>query len=355
MARWVDRFLSLALRASAQEVKARFLVEQLAVGFPIATGFAIAYWLLGRPREALITAVGALGLGLCLLSLRWVRSHVPVTWAGMLVCLALFGLPAALEPAFDPAVMAWVVIVPFVAALVLDPRHAVAALAVSVGTAAVMMWARAGLPVVAPDPWVSFARVLALLVTVFLFGLRFAIDRAISLARLENANRAKSAFLATISHEIRTPMNGVLGITELLLAGPLDLETREKLNMVRQSGHTLVSLVNDLLDFSKIEAGRLRVEPSDFDLRLLVDEASGLQRATAKLKDLGLTVTFDSSLPTVVRGDAFRLRQVLTNLVSNAVKFTERGEVRLSVEEVRGRAGASHWIRFVVADNVLQS
>jgi signal transduction histidine kinase/ActR/RegA family two-component response regulator len=350
MRRWVDRLLNPALLDPQVAPKARFLVEQLAVGFVVASGFSVAYALLGRTREALITVGGTLGLAVCLLALRWVRSHVPVTWAAMLVCLGLFGLPVANEPALDPAVLAWVSVVPFVAALLLDTRHALAALAMSVGAMALMMAAREGLPLVAADPWLSFARVVALVVTIFLFGIRFALERARALEQLERASQAKSAFLATMSHEIRTPMNGVLGITELLLAGPLDVETREKLSIMRQSGQTLVALVNDLLDFSKVEAGKLKPEATDFDLRLLVDDASGLHRAAAKLKGVGLTVTFSPSLPEVVRGDAFRLRQVLGNLVSNAVKFTERGEVRLSVEEVPPLDGAAHRVRFVVAD-----
>jgi CheY-like chemotaxis protein/anti-sigma regulatory factor (Ser/Thr protein kinase) len=110
-------------------------------------------------------------------------------------------------------------------------------------------------------------------------------------------------------------------------------------------GHTLVALINDILDFSKVEAGKLTVEAVDFDLRLLVDDVAGLQRANARLKGVGFEVTVDQALPQVVQGDSLRLKQVLTNLLSNAVKFTERGEVRFHVEGTP--AGL---VRFTVSD-----
>jgi PAS domain S-box-containing protein len=161
------------------------------------------------------------------------------------------------------------------------------------------------------------------------------------------ASRLKSEFVANMSHEVRTPMNGVLGMTSLLRSTSLDPVQRDYADTIASSAEALLTVIDDILNFSKIEAGRLEIEAVDFEVRRLVEEVSALMAPAAHGRETELVVHVDQGVPAAVCGDPHRLRQVLTNLVGNAVKYTERGEVVVSVEP--GELDPSH-VRIAVQD-----
>lgn len=147
----------------------------------------------------------------------------------------------------------------------------------------------------------------------------------------ENANKTKSAFLSNMSHEIRTPMNAIVGMTEILMRKQFDEETEEYLDNIKHSGEALLAIINDILDFSKVESGKMELVMEDYDLRLLIKELDLVFKTRIGAKDVKMEYDLDDTIPNVLIGDSKRIRQVLINIANNAIKFTEKGFVRVSV------------------------
>ncbi|HWP40793.1 MAG TPA: CHASE3 domain-containing protein, partial [Tepidisphaeraceae bacterium] len=225
----------------------------------------------------------------------------------------------------------------------LDEQNAAAEAGARVTSAVVSIGSGIGFALVAVAGWLARRDMLA----------RSRAEQQMLEAKLaaERASRAKSEFLAHMSHEIRTPLNGVIGMLELLLGTTLSQQQRRYASLARSSARSLTGVINDILDFSKIEAGKLEILPSELNLRHLVEEVVEMQAQSASSKGLNLACHTDPAVPVMVRADGDRLRQILVNLVNNAIKFTHRGSVVVRVTcDQPGDDGRCATIRFAVSD-----
>ena len=223
------------------------------------------------------------------------------------------------------------------------------------GLAGVVTVEQVGSPRVWAADEQQFAQALGNFMTLVLEAARRReAEEALAIAKLaaEDAAKAKAEFLANMSHEIRTPMNGVIGMTEILARTSLSDTQRHYVETIHNSGDTLLALINDILDFSKIEAGKLEIQPAALDLRDLVERTVEQLAERAQRKGLLLLAEYDPSAPTAIVGDPIRIRQILTNLLGNAIKFTQEGDVRVqvTVDQPAPREAGPSIFRIAVTD-----
>lgn len=325
---------------------------------------ALTYWALGEHHLAWAIAAAMAAVPIGLWAVGWKRNrsasaHLIATTILITVALTSASNGGLAEPGHT-----WLYTVPLLAGLIGGARTlvlwSVVTLATLLSLSAGHLGPLAVHTVLPPErmPLLRIANVVLLAVTfglliyAFLRNRRLAEEEAatalqklsaeveerrVAEERAKAADRAKSVFLATMSHEIRTPMNGVLGMAELLLDLPLGEQERRFAEIIQASGESLLSLLNDILDYSKIEAGRMELDHQDFDLERVAEDALTLISGRAREKKLELILDVEPEVSWRVRGDGARLRQVLLNLLGNAVKFTDQGEVELVL---RRRAAA---------------
>lgn len=338
--RFVERFIPQGL--SADELpRARLFVTAWLPVFPFCV--LAGGWFAITGSWGMVAALTAgFWLGLLMLWLLKATRSLPVAAHGSLVVGSLlFAVSGLTQTPPDPTAPTVLVVVPLSAAFVLGRRAGWIWLGLSiiiVTVTLVLVSKGVSLPYRDEQPVVTQAlNFVYAMIVVLVFARSADQMRARVIEEQQAAAKTKSRFLANISHEIRTPMHGVLGMTEELLAThALTPELEERIAIIQRSGHQMVALINDLLDLTKIDAGKLSLTPTSTDLRQVVGDVAALFTPLAARKDLDFRTTIDPAVPLRISTDSLRLKQVLTNLVSNAVKFTEAGGVTLDARVVNG-------------------
>jgi signal transduction histidine kinase/ActR/RegA family two-component response regulator len=318
-------FISLLISASSR------MWTQVALVVPVLVAGPVMLWLLSRTGRFERLTHASLGL----------------------VTLA-FGTAAVTQVPGDYTSLGFLIVLPLLGSFVLGPRGGVIWLVLPLlyGLVILGLLERGVvMPVRDEAPFLSHATnwVFSMVLT-WVFARSYDEQRMRSHDRIAQADRAKSAFLATVSHEIRTPMNGVLGMTEVLLREPLTPSQRERLDVIARSGRLLVSLINDVLDFTKIEAGRLSLSATDFALAPVLADVCSLHASMVGHPQVTLESSVGPDVPAFLVGDASRLSQVLGNLLNNAMKFTEHGTVSLRVSRQACPTEERARLRFEVCD-----
>ncbi|MBL8933005.1 MAG: response regulator, partial [Archangium sp.] len=349
--RFVDRLTPKDLDPD-EAPRARLMVAAWLPVFPFCV-LTASYFAVTGSWGMVATLIAAFVLGIVMLGLLRLTRRTSLPAHGSLVIGALlFAMSGLTQTPPDPTAPTVLVVIPLASSLVFSPRVAWVYLGFcSVLVVATLFAVSRGLALPYHDevPVVTQALNFIYAMIIVLVFARAADQMRLRVIEEQQASaRTKSRFLANISHEIRTPMHGVLGMTDELLANDLPPEAKERISVIQRSGQHMVSLINDLLDLTKIEAGKLTLAPSPTDLRELVSDVSALFAPLAGRKGLTFSSTVDDAVPTWVSVDGARLKQVLTNLVSNAVKFTDRGTVtlRLGVASLEPLL-----VRFEVADS----
>ncbi len=324
----------------ATRLKARYLLLTNVVAFTQSITLLIIYaWCGLWPSFAgvmmyLTFSVATPGLERLGVPLKW-TFHT--TFALVLIAVAMAALT---ERPMPGSVLVWACVVPMSAFQFFGLRSGAVWTAITVASMGLVTLL---LPLdlfptyEVPMPHVFFAvRVLMVLVVLLSFSITTELNSQQLIESARAANEAKSAFLANISHEIRTPLNGVLGMTEVMLLDEKETQPREQLQVIQRSGRLLLNLINELLDVTRAERGELALEDGTFDLKRVLEEVRALYAPQAQLRGVALRLELPPDVPPAVGGDDFRLRQLVGNLVGNALKFTEKGSITLRLVHLTG-------------------
>ena len=333
-----------------EEHRARVIAVVIWMAVVLSAASALQAWL---SSIWLLAALNGFDLVVSAVLLQRYRTrsweHAPGTVRALLLAHVIpLALGTLSTTPMEPTNLAYLILLPLASAVIFTPRETrrwfVAMIVVG---ALVIVAGHRGFVMPQRDPAPTLTQVTnfaAALAAAMALMQAMATERERSVERFRQAERAKSAFFANVGHEIRTPLNGVVGMADALLNHPLDAETQEMVGVIRTSATMLHALIDDLLDLSKLEAGRLDLHLAPVALAQLLDETRALWAPLAERKGLALSVARSADTPAAARLDALRVRQILNNLISNAVKFTDAGRVDVRVEPREG------WLVITVRD-----